>query len=144
MNQITYTHKIGYEITKIDKTVYGLYGDPLTPSELIRLKHDRNTELKEKLQELTAEAYKTFNIKQPYRAKTEHYKQCWGIAGIKKVSLKYRLSGFAVLSITVDHWLSNKEHQTLESSIEAQMIDGYGENPFPLFSDNNYDYQLEI
>ena len=135
-----YEQRIAYDITKIENDENHLFfgGTILSPSELRKLKHDRNAELKAKLKELSDDAFRFFNIDAFY------YKQCWNINGIQRVSLNYKLGGYAVLSIRLNHRLSAQERNILEESIEVQMIEGYGGLPFELFSDDNYQYRLEI
>ena len=133
----TYTVKITYDISKARN---GGTPEVISKKELAELK--AGVDLKQLLQETSLDAYRLFN---DYAEKEKtYYKLCWGIDGITNVRLRYSMSGYAKLTVTVRHALTAREYETFREGVSGQMIDGYGENPIRLCRYKGYTYFIEI
>jgi len=140
--QITYIQNCAYDITACKKGENPDMCTPMTKSEITALRKAHPGKLEKALDALSSnhmcggEKMKT----PEYR---EHLAKCF-IPGTKAAKIKYRLGGYARVSIVFDHELSDAEQTNLDDAIEGQMTDGYGENPFELFTIKGVTYWLTI
>lgn len=133
----TYVIKCGYEITKCRDASPDLH-DPMLMKEAKAMYHGP---LRTAIQKLSSDhMFGGEDIKgKEYKA---FLSKCL-INGAVDAKIVY-CSGYARCSFTFDHELSEQELSDLDDAVEAQMTDGYGENPFELCTIGMDNYWLTI
>lgn len=131
----TYTIRVRYNIfgdttdmKAIENAYYCLH--PLPECRLIKIKKDNKDTFDTALHRLSSE--RMFGGKDmttmEYR---EFLSECMpSVSGIIEAKIRYNRSGYVTISLTYNHFLSEEDKMGIEDDINAQLVDGYDENPF--------------
>jgi len=131
----TYRYPVGYGIffgiNYEEAMDEALAGQPLTRTQIARFRKNNPGLLEEVL------AQNEYNFAEGTKRgkeRREHLRACFGVDGVTKAVVRYKLGGYMVISITVDHDLTEEELAVLDDAVEGQMTDGYFENPAAVFT----------
>lgn len=140
--QVTYVENCAYDIIACASGENPDVCNPISKAEIQKFRKEHPGKLEAALEKLSSDRMCGGEDMKP-QAYKDFLAKCF-IPGAIAAKIKYRLGGYARVSITFDHELSDKENAELDSAIEGQMTDGYGENPFELFNENGLVYWLAI
>ena len=147
----SYIYNVKYEISRCDVNEkwdeddwYHMFyaHNPMSSSEYKALKKTNKDLLQQALKNLTTDFMFGGENMSPKEYK-KHLSHCL-FEGAVKAKIKYNLGGYARCTFTFNHELSEEEEKELDRAVEAQMIDGYGEEAFFLFENEGYKYYLGI
>lgn len=140
--QVTYVENCAYDIIACGKDESPMLQTPMTKAAITNLRKKYPGKLEAALNKLSSGKMCGGEDMKPAEYRN-HLAKCF-IPGTIAAKIKYRLGGYARVSLTMDHELSDQENHKLDDALEGQMTDGYGENDFELFSADGLTYWLTI